>query len=193
MLSDIEDLKGLAQDLHSECELLTQVIAHNSLFTPAVACTSTWFKRRRAVALGIVASGSSIGAVIYPIAIEKLIPQIGFGWTVRVVALIQLATLVISNIVMKSRLPPRKAGPLVEPKAFLQPSYTLFTIGSFLAFWGLYTPFFYSPSYAEKIHAPHNILPYILAMMNVFIRDDCTSDNRAPQCLGEYYPILLQT
>ena len=75
---------------------------------------------------------------------EKLIPQIGFAWAVRVVALIQIFTLTIPNILMQSRLPPRKAGPLVEPKAFLQPSYSLYTIGAFLAFWGLYTPFFYA-------------------------------------------------
>jgi predicted MFS family arabinose efflux permease len=142
------------------------------LFIPGVACISTWFKRRRAAALGIVASGSSVGAVIYPIAVEKLIPQIGFGWAVRTVALIQVVTLAISNIIMKSRLPPRKAGPLIEPKAFLQPSYTLYTIGAFLAFWGLYTPFFYSTSYAEKVKAPANITPYVLSMMNVHPPDD---------------------
>lgn len=132
-----------------------------------MACVSTWFKRRRAAALGLVASGSSVGAVIYPIAVEKLIPQIGFEWAVRVVALIQIFTLAIANIVMKSRLPPRKAGPLVEPKAFLQPSYTLYTIGAFLAFWGLYTPFFYATSYAAKVNAPANVAPYVLSMMNV--------------------------
>lgn len=142
-------------------------IANNRLFTPSVAVISTWFTRRRAAAMGIVASGSSVGAVVYPIVLQKLIPQIGFGWSVRIVALIQIVTLAISNLVMKSRLPPRKAGPLVEPKAFLQPSYTLYTIGAFLAFWGLYTPLFYSTSYAVKVNAPSNVEPYILPMMNV--------------------------
>ena len=134
---------------------------------PAVACVATWYKRNRSAAIGIVASGSSVGAVIYPIVLEKLIPQIGFGWAVRAVALIQLSTLAISNVLMKSRLPPRKAGPLVEPKAFKQVSYTLYVVGAFLVFWGVYTPFFYATSYAEKVNAPENLTPYILAMMNV--------------------------
>jgi len=150
-----------------DCTLSYSPIANNRLFTPAVAVISTWFKRRRAAAIGIVASGSSVGAVIYPIALEKLIPQIGFGWSVRTIALIQIVTLAISNIVMKSRLPPRKVGPLIEPKAFLQPSYTIYTIGAFLAFWGLYTPFFYSTLYAVKVNAPSNLEPYVLPMMNV--------------------------
>jgi len=104
-----------------------------------------------------------------PITLEKLIPQVGFGWAVRVIALIQLFTLLIPNLFMKSRLPPRKAGPLVDPRAFLQPSYTLYTVGIFLAFWGLYTPFFYATSFATKVGAPENLAPYILAMMNVLL------------------------
>src|SRR5271170_7333002 len=68
-------------------------IAVGVLFLPAATVVATWFTRRRAAAMGIVASGSSIGAVILPIALEKLIPLIGFGWSVRVIALIQLTTL----------------------------------------------------------------------------------------------------
>lgn len=156
-----------------------------------MACVSTWFRRRRAAALGIVAAGSSVGAVIYPIALEKLIPQIGFGWSVRVVALIQLATLAIPVIVMKSHLPPRKIGALVDFRAFLQPSYTLYTIGTFLAFWGLYTPFFYAPAYAATVDTPSNLAPYVLSMMNVHPKADYVNDRRLRFSVG-FYRILLQ-
>jgi hypothetical protein len=163
----------LDQGLLWECNLpLLDLVLTFRLFLPGVAVVSTWFKRRRAAALGIVASGSSVGAVIYPITLEKLIPQIGFGWSVRVIALIMIVTLAVSNFTLKSRLPPRKAGPLVEPKAFLQPSYSWFTVGAFLAFWGLYTPFFYSTSYTQRIGAPENVSLYVLSMMNVFSQGD---------------------
>jgi MFS family permease len=132
-----------------------------------VAVVSTWFTRRRAGAIGIVASGSSIGAVILPIVLAQLIPRIGFGWAVRVVALIQGCTLLVAILTLQSRLPPRKSGPWVEPKAFLQKSYTLFIVGSFLAFWGIYTPFFYATAYLESVGAPKNVTDYILAIMNV--------------------------
>jgi len=137
------------------------------LFTPGVANTSTWFTNRRGAALGVVVCGSSIGSVIYPITLEKLLPQIGFGWTVRVVALIQLITLTIPLTVLKSRLPPRKMGPLIEPKAFSQKSYSLFTAAGFCMFWGLYGPYFYGTSYAQMINAPANLTPYVLAITNV--------------------------
>lgn len=163
------ELKECCLALQLECKssFESTVSDYISLFTPAVASVSTWFKLHRNAALGLVISGSSIGAVIYPIAVERLLPQIGFGWTVRVVALIQLVTLLIPTFVMKSRLPPRPSGPLVEPSAFRQASYTLYTIGLFFAFWGLYTPFFYAPSYLQRVGAPDNVTPYIISLMNV--------------------------
>jgi len=99
-----------------------------------------------------------------------LIPRIGFAWAVRAVALIQLITLAIAIITLRSRLPPRKSGPLVEPTAFKQKSYTLFIAGSFLAFWGIYTPFFYATSFVSGVGAPENVTTYILAIMNVISR-----------------------
>lgn len=38
---------------------------------------SHWFKRRRSLAFGIVACGSSMGGTVIPILVRKLIPRIG--------------------------------------------------------------------------------------------------------------------
>ena len=163
------------------------------LFTPGVATVATWFKRHRATAIGIVASGSSVGAVILPIALERLIPCIGFAWAVRAVALIQLVTLAIAIITLRSRLPPRHSGPWVEPTAFKQKSYTLFIIGTFLAFWGIYTPFFYATSFVSRVSAPENVTTYILAIMNVTSPGFRTylTDNQASSVFGRIFPNLI--
>ena len=57
---------------------------------PALAVVGQHFKRKRALAMGIVAGGSSVGGVCVPIMFSRLIPSIGFGWSVRVGALIIL-------------------------------------------------------------------------------------------------------
>jgi len=49
------------------------------LFFATVTSSMTWFFKWRALAFGIVAAGSSLGGVILPIMVAKLIPQIGFG------------------------------------------------------------------------------------------------------------------
>ena len=50
---------------------------------------------------------------------------------------------------LKSRLPPRKAGPIADWAAFKEPTYVLFCIGMFLTFWSLYFAFYYVGSFAR--------------------------------------------
>jgi MFS family permease len=138
------------------------------LYLPATASVATWFNRRRAAALGLASAGASFGSIAYPILIDNLIPRIGFGWTIRVMAFIQLLTLCIPVLASESRLPPRNTGPFFEIKAFKQPSFTLFTIGIFLACWSIDTPYYFSTAYALKVDTPQNLAPYVLPIMNVF-------------------------
>jgi MCP family monocarboxylic acid transporter-like MFS transporter 10 len=41
-------------------------------------------RARRGLAFGILASGSSVGGTVLPIAVRKLIPILGFKWAMRV-------------------------------------------------------------------------------------------------------------
>ncbi|PQE19424.1 monocarboxylate permease protein [Rutstroemia sp. NJR-2017a BBW] len=69
----------------------------SAVFYASMNSVSTWFMKKRATAMGIIASGSSLGGVILPIMVNRLIPQIGFGWTMRAVAFIILGLLIIAN------------------------------------------------------------------------------------------------
>jgi MFS family permease len=101
------------------------------LFTPVMAVLSTYFKHRRNLAIGIAISGSATGGMMYPGMARQLLSQIGFAWTMRAMALVQLVSLLVANIFMKARLRPRRSGPLVEYSAFQEKPYLLFTIGMF--------------------------------------------------------------
>ena len=46
-------------------------------------------------------------------------------------AFIMLATLLVSLSLMRSRLPPRKSGPIVDFSAFRDPAYSIFLICEF--------------------------------------------------------------
>jgi hypothetical protein len=61
----------------------------------------------------------------------------------RAVGFIVAGTLMIVNIFIRTRLPPRRAGPLVEWAAFKEVPYVLFSIGMFLIIFGLYFAFYY--------------------------------------------------
>lgn len=71
-------------------------IGAGQLFIVAVGVLPGWFARRRALATGLAATGSSLGGVIYPIVFHKLEPKIGFGWTLRVMGFIALGTCLVA-------------------------------------------------------------------------------------------------
>ena len=119
------------------------------MFAPAMAAVGQYFQSRRALAMGVAVSGSSLGGVIYPIALEHFfqIPSIGFAWGVRIVGFIILALLAIACVTVRRRLPPRK-GNILVPSAFRNRSYVLTIASLFFLIWGMFTPFFYIESYA---------------------------------------------
>ncbi|KAL4924671.1 putative MFS monocarboxylate transporter [Aspergillus undulatus] len=130
---------------------LGQGIGCGLMFCPTIALTPTYFTTKRSVAIGIVASGSATGGLVFPAVVMRLLPRIGFGWTMRTLGFISLATLTPCIIFLKQRLPPRKSGPIVEWAAFKELSYSFFAIGMFLNFWGLYIGFFYIGSFSREV------------------------------------------
>ncbi|KAH8432321.1 uncharacterized protein LDX57_009960 [Aspergillus melleus] len=61
-----------------------------------------WFERQQALAIGIAASGVSVGGIVFPLMIQRLIPIIGFGWTMRCAVLVLLVLTTISNLTLRS-------------------------------------------------------------------------------------------
>ncbi|KAF1987174.1 MFS general substrate transporter [Aulographum hederae CBS 113979] len=136
-------------------------------FVPSVAILATYFDTRLATSMGVAAAGSSLGGVIYPIVLHRLFPVLGFGWTVRVLGFMVLATCLVPNVVMKMRLRPAAKRKLIDWSAFRELPYSLFTFGCALAFAGLYVPFFYVQTYAitQNIMKP-DLAFYLLSILN---------------------------
>jgi MFS family permease len=121
------------------------------MFCPTIALLPTYFSSRRSIAIGIVACGSATGGLIFPAVVMRLLPRVGYGWTMRTLGFISLATLSPCVVFLQQRVPPRKSGPVVEWGAFKEAPYALFAIGMFLNFWGLYVGFFYISSFGRNI------------------------------------------
>ncbi|KAK1849847.1 riboflavin transporter MCH5 [Colletotrichum chrysophilum] len=126
-------------------------LGNGLLSTPHLTVISTYFNKRLPLALGTVACGSVTGGLIYPSMARVLLPSIGFGWTMRSIGFIQLATLAIALGVVRPRARP-VAGTrlLVDWGAFKELEFTLYFIGVFLAYLGVFFPFFFLTSYARE-------------------------------------------
>lgn len=113
------------------------------VFCPTVSLVATYFSKKRSLAMAVTASGGATGGIIFPLIAQQLLPKIGFGWTVRVMGFVVLFNAVVSMTIARVRLPPRRAGPLIEWAAFREPSYTLFCFAMFFNFWAVYFAYFY--------------------------------------------------
>lgn len=138
------------------------------LFVPSIAIISTHFTTKLPLAVGIAASGSSVGGVIYPILIRELQDKIGFPWSVRIAGFLALLGLSISCSVMRVRdFPAAARRRYVDWPAFKEGPYTFFNIGMFLCFMGLYTPYYYIQSVAIQQHlTSEDLVFYLLPIIN---------------------------
>ncbi|KFY09680.1 hypothetical protein V492_05386, partial [Pseudogymnoascus sp. VKM F-4246] len=124
-------------------------LGNGCIFAPAVALVSTYFSTKKSLAIGISASGGAIGGLIFPSMVQNLLPKIGFAWTMRSLGLVDAILLLCVNLFAKQRVPPRRSGQFLDLNSFRDLTYTLYGVGMFFTFWGLYFPFFYLSAFAR--------------------------------------------
>ena len=134
---------------------------------PAFAVVGQYFDKKRAAAIGFVASGSSIGGVIFPIVLSKLLndSNMGFGWSIRIIAFIILPFMVFACFAIKPRVPPRQTTIFIGA-AWKQPKYVLLVVALFFMMMGMWTPIFYMPTYAVSRGMGATLASYLLAIIN---------------------------
>lgn len=115
------------------------------LFLPAVGIVSQYFRRRRALAIGLTVTGSSIGGIIHPIMLNRLFPRIGFPQAVRASAYLVLGCCVIAQLLARSRIPGRKHRQTQPPPfdfaTIVKDTPYLFAVsGAFFVALGLFYP-----------------------------------------------------
>lgn len=141
-----------------------------ALFHCSITSVNTWFRRRRALALGVTFSGSGFGGIIFPIMITRIIPVLGFGWAIRICAFTSLFLLVITNLTVSSRLNHQKKTPLCHPLDFFRPlreiPFVLTSAATFFLYWGLFLPFAFIPTQAQRYGMSAYLASYLIAILN---------------------------
>ena len=122
---------------------ICQGIGSGLAFTPTMALVSTYFTTKRAIAVCGMSSGTATGGVIFPIIARQLLNRLGIAWTVRTMGFVFLANAAIALALIRPTPMGRKRGPVVEFKSFLDPWYSLFSLGMLLVVLGLYFVYYY--------------------------------------------------
>jgi nitrate/nitrite transporter NarK len=120
------------------------------LFCPAIATVSHFFKANRGLAMGIAISGSLLGGVVWPIALNRLFSTCGFAWAVRISGFIMLPLLLLAYLTVRtsnqSTSEAKRIG--LELSCPKDPGLRMLMLGFFFNYLGLFIPFFYISPYA---------------------------------------------
>ena len=152
------------------------------VFTPAVAAIGHFFLIKRGQCTGLAAVGGALGGIVFPLSLQALLPKIGWAWSTRVVALIDLVLLTVATLCIRSRLPPRKATKesiMPDFRIFREPVFALTTLAVFFVEWGLFVPIGFLTSYALANGVDTTFSYQLLAILNV------------GSCFGRYFPGLM--
>lgn len=122
---------------------ICQGLGSGIIFAPTVANMSTYFTKKKTLAISLAACGGTSGGMVFPLIAQQLLNKIGFHWTIRVMGLVVLVSSIIIFSLVRTRLPPRKAGPIVELAAFKERTYLLFAISMFFTLWATYYGYIY--------------------------------------------------
>ncbi|OAQ98949.1 hypothetical protein LLEC1_00580 [Akanthomyces lecanii] len=147
---------------------LCSAIGVSAVVQPAMSAIHGWFSKKRGTAFGILATGSSLGGVIFPIMVSRLIRQVGFPWTMRICAFLILALLVVANLTVKTFAPPRPQKRTIND--YTQPlkefDFLLLTLGFFCFTFGIYVPINYLEVQALQAGVSKALVPYLIPILN---------------------------
>ncbi|KAM6537994.1 hypothetical protein FALCPG4_003885 [Fusarium falciforme] len=140
----------------------------SAIFQPALSTIHAWFDKNRGAAFGILSTGSSMGGVIFPIMVSRMIREVGFGWAMRTCGFLILGLLIIANLTIKALHPPHpqnmSKAQMVKP--LREPEFVLVILGFFFFTFGMYVPINYLPVQALEVGLKPSIVDYLVPILN---------------------------
>lgn len=147
---------------------VTVGLGNGLVWTPGIWLIATHFDKKKGLAIGISSTGAPIGAVIFTVLGQQLIPLLGVKVCLRVMA----AFVLLNNSIAIAAAHPRKPsksrrGPLIEWSAFAQPDYSLFCVGIFFTYLAVWFVVYYIPAFGQHVlHLPASTSLTTLIIMN---------------------------
>ncbi|KAK3356423.1 putative MFS monocarboxylate transporter [Lasiosphaeria hispida] len=156
---------------------------------PPVAVVSRLLPNNRGLALGVVVGGSSVGGVVWPVMLERLLNRssLGFGWVMRIIGFTMLPLLVIvcATVVERPKtsglpdapesseesavsLPPfkDKKPRQVDVSILKNKVFILLALGFGIGYMGLFLPIFFISSYSTAQGASTDMSFYLVSIVS---------------------------
>lgn len=100
--------------------------------TVAMACVPHWFEIRAGQAIGTALAGSGLGGIVFPFVMRAGFSNIGFKWTMRVLAFVVGCLCLLGSFMVRARLPRRKSSKaVIDLRCFKDLKFTFMTLSTF--------------------------------------------------------------
>ncbi|KAJ2027099.1 hypothetical protein IWW57_002760 [Coemansia sp. S610] len=159
-------IMGLALVIASFCDsavwklMLTQGfmfgIGASLVYIPAVSMPAQWFTKRRALAVGVAASGTGIGGLWLTPATDHMISGLGTAWALRITGIIVFAVNSVASLFLRNRLVVQRREKIVDFSILRDSRFLLIFAGGICGTTAYFTPLFLLPSFAIEVSGKSN-------------------------------------
>ncbi|KAH3678399.1 hypothetical protein WICMUC_001416 [Wickerhamomyces mucosus] len=162
------------------------------IYPPVFFSPVEWFKRKRAVALGISATGVGLGGMFWPLVFKNIVKKYSFKWAVRTIAIIYIPLIICAiafipqhleakyinkeetisnskfNIEKIKKLPQKYLDTWRDWKIVSKsPIYIVLVLINLIGMFASYPAIFYIDYYAQVINPGTSLSVNLLMMYNI--------------------------
>ncbi|KAJ5672978.1 MFS general substrate transporter [Penicillium longicatenatum] len=138
------------------------------LSTVALAAVPHWFDRRVGLAMGTAMAGGGAGGVVFPLILRAGFTNLGYRWTIRMLALIIAILCGVSILLVRSRLPKGRSRSTINLRAFKDTRFTWLTLGTFSLELEVFAGIGLYPTYVVMQGFSTSTSVILLAVLSVF-------------------------
>ena len=101
-------------------------ISGSLVWMATIAVLGHWFSEKRGIATGLATTAGGFGGIIFPLLIERLMPQLGYTRTICVIASIAAFSSFVSLLLLSPRIPTSPTKSLMfDMDGFKDPTFSL--------------------------------------------------------------------
>ncbi|CRG91597.1 putative transporter MCH4 [Talaromyces islandicus] len=135
--------------------------------TVAMSCVPHWFHVRAGMAIGTALAGAGLGGVVFPFLMRACFANVGFKWTIRILAFVIGVICAVGSFMVRTRLPKSLSKAVVNLRCFKDMRFTWLSAGAwflefeFFSLMGLYPTFVISQGFSADTSV------YLLVVLNI--------------------------
>ncbi|KAI0490047.1 major facilitator superfamily transporter [Xylaria cf. heliscus] len=138
------------------------------VFVTSAPVPAQWFKKRRSLANGFVASGSGFGGLIYSLGTNAMIENIGLAWTFRTLAIICFVVNGIASFFIRDRNKAVKSVHIAfNWQLYKRPSFIMFQLWMTLSLIGYVILVFSIVAYGQSVGLTPSQASLVGALFNL--------------------------